>query len=169
MWFYLQPCIMPLLVVAMVIFIAYYMYRNRKSGQGNSCALGCALCCCGTVCLFLAAVFLGMLDSAFGTKTLYRDAGRHWYMETYEIDTTRFYSVGVTPAGDLCESGQPWYSVIGFQGGTAGWKQYPTELYLRQQSGALHYFNFKTATVTDLGNVPTDVPMIPVEEFFREL
>ena len=90
-------------------------------------------------------------------------------MHTYYVDDTLFYGIEVSPTEGLSDTAEPWYCCLGFQGGEAGWKNKPTELYLRQEQGSLFYFNFETEEIMELGNVPVDVPMYPIEKFFRKL
>ena len=167
MWIDLEPYVMPLMVLSVLFVLGRYLIQARRKGAKNGCSLGCF----GMICLFVIG---GIISSFFSTKTLYCDGTRRWYMHTPDIDGVTFYNVGVSPTKGLPgDEGQayyePWYTCIGFQGGTAGWKKYPTELYLRQQSGPLLYFNFETGEVQDIGNMPADIPMQPVEKFFREL
>lgn len=171
MWIYLEPYVMPVAAVVVLVIIGRALIKMRLQGKKNGCSHGCSLGCFGVICL---VVLGGIISTFFSTKTLYCDGTRRWYMRTYHVDDTLFYSVQVSPTEGLPgDEGQgyyePWYTCIGFQGGTAGWKKYPTELYLRQQSGALHYFNFETGEVQDIGNIPVDIPMQPVEKFFCEL
>ena len=171
MWIYLEPYVMPVTLVVVLIIIGRVLIKKRLQGKKSGCSHGCSLGCFGVICL---VVIGGIISSFFGTKTLYCDGNRRWYMHTLDIDGETFYNVGVSPTKGLPgDEGQgyyePWYTCIGFQGGTAGWKKYPTELYLRQQSGPLLYFNFETGEVQDVGHIPADIPMQPVEKFFREL
>ena len=162
MYIYIEPYILPLLVLCVLIYIGRSLIKARRKGAKNGCGLGCF----GLICLVLAGP---LISSFFSTKALFDSGTRRWYLHTYDIDGTTCYGVTVSPMDGLRETGEPWYCCIGFQGGEAGWLNYPTELYLRQESGALHYFNFETGEVRDLGNVPVAVPMQPIEQFFRQL
>lgn len=162
MYLYIEPYILPCLALLVLFFIGRALIKARQKGAKNGCGLGCF----GLITLVLAGPLIGCF---FNTKGLCYNGTRRWYLHTYDIDGTTFYSVHVSPMSGLSETEEPWYCRIGFQGGEAGWKKHPTELYLRQKSGALHYFNFETEEVQDLGNVPVDVPMYPVEQFFRQL
>lgn len=166
MWYEIAPYVMPVAAVVALVIIGRALITLRLQGKKSGCTHGCSLGCFGVLCL----VVLGsIISSLFGSKTLYSGGERRWYMHTYDIDGTTFYSVNVHPTDGLSDGPEPWYTCIGFQGGEAAWKQYPTELYLRQESGALHYFNFETETVRDMGNVPIPGPSVPVETFFRQL
>lgn len=166
MWYYLLSYVTPLVWLVALAIIWRMLIKRRMHGKKSGCSHGCSLGCFGMLCL----VVLGsIISSFFSKKTLYSGSDRHWYMETYDIDGTTFYSVRVNPADGLSEGAEPWYTCIGFQGGEAAWKTYPTELYLRQRSGALHLFDFKFETVRDLGNIPIPGDSQPVEKFFREL
>ena len=163
MWYYIQPYVYFAALLVVLAVVGRWMFRTR----GKGCASGCSLGCFGVVALLsLSATISGL----FSSKILHVSDSRCWYMETCNIDGELFYNVKTSPWEGLGTDGyEPWYCNVGFQGGTAAWKNYPTELYLRQKSGALHYFNFETETVRDLGNVPIPGPSQPVEEFFREL
>ena len=166
MWYYLQSYI-PLLVWGTVLVIIWRaLVKQRMKGKKSGCSHGCSLGCFGVISILVVAVGV---SSWLSKKTLYSGSDRRWYMKTYDIDGTTFYSVNVHPTDGLGEGSEPWYTCIGFQGGEAAWKKYPTELYLRQKSGALHLFDFKNETVIDLGNMPIPGPSVPVEKFFREL
>lgn len=163
MWYYIQPYVSFVALLVVLAVVGRWMFRTR----GKGCASGCSLGCFGVIAVLLLSAAISNL---FSTKILHVSDSRCWYMETYDIDGTLFYSVKTSSWEGLDTDGnEPWYCCVGFQGGTAAWKNYPTELYLRQESGALHYFNFETETVRDLGNVPIPGPSQPVEEFFREL
>lgn len=166
MWYYLQSCVTPLVWVAVLVIIWRALIKQRMQGKKSGCSHGCSLGCFGVISLVVVAVGV---CSWLSTKTLYNGGDRHWYMETYDIDGKTFYSVRVNPTDGLGDGLEPWYTCIGFQGGEAAWKCYPTELYIRQSSGALHLFDFKYETVRDLGNIPIPCPSQPVEKFFREL
>ena len=171
MWIYIEPYVMPLFVLVVLFVIGRVLIKSRLQGKKNGCSHGCSLGCLGVICL---VVLGGIISTFFSTKTLYCDGTRRWYMRTYHVDDTLFYSVQVSPTEGLPgDEGQgyyePWYTCIGFQGGEAAWKKYPTELYLRQESGALFLFDFKNETVIDLGKMPIPGPSVPVEKFFREL
>ncbi len=162
MYIYIEPYIFPTVLLVALILIGRILIKARMKGKKNGCSLGCF----GLICLVLAGP---VITSFFNTKPLYDNGHRRWYLHTYHVDDTLFYGIDVSPSTGLADNGEPWYCCIGFQGGEAGWKKYPAELYLRQESGALHYFNFETEEVVDLGPVPVGVPMQPIEEFFRSL
>lgn len=166
MWYEIAPYVMPVAAVVALVIIGRALITMRLQGKKSGCSHGCSLGCFGVISILVVAVGV---SSWLSKKTLYSGSDRHWYMKTYDIDGTTFYSVNVHPTDGLGEGSEPWYTCIGFQGGEAAWKQYPTELYLRQKSGALHLFDFKNETVIDLGNMPIPGPSVPVEEFFREL
>ena len=163
MWYYIQPYVSFVALLVVLAVVGRWMFRTRGKGCGSGCSLGCF----GVIAVLLLSA---SISGFFSSKILHVSDSRCWYMETYDIDGTLFYSVKVSSWEGLdTEGNEPWYCCVGFQGGTAAWKNYPTELYLRQKSGALHYFNFETETVRDLGNVPIPGPSQPVEAFFREL
>ena len=163
MWYYIQPYVSFVALLVVLAVVGRWMFRTRGKGCGSGCSLGCF----GVIAVLLLSA---SISSFFSSKILHVSDSRCWYMETYDIDGELFYNVKTSSWDGLDSDGkEPWYCCIGFQGGTAAWKNYPTELYLRQSSGALHYFNFETETVEDLGNVPIPGPSQPVEEFFREL
>lgn len=166
MWYYLQIYVFPLVWVVMLVIIGRALIRARMQGKKSGCSHGCSLGCFGVICLVVVG---SIISSLFSSKPLYSGGERRWYMQTLDVDGETFYCVQVHPTDGLGEGAEPWYTCIGFQGGTAAWKKYPAELYLRQQSGALHYFNFETETVRDMGNVSIPGPSQPVETFFREL
>ena len=163
MWYYIQPYVSFVALLVVLAVVGRWMFRTRGKGCGSGCSLGCF----GVIAVLLLSA---SISSFFSSKILHVSDSRCWYMETSDIDGELFYNVKTSSWDGLDSDGkEPWYCCIGFQGGTAAWKNYPTELYLRQSSGALHYFNFETETVEDLGNVPIPGPSQPVEEFFREL
>lgn len=163
MWYYIQPYVSFVALLVVLAVVGRWMFRTRGKGCGSGCSLGCF----GVIAVLLLSASISRF---FSSKILHVSDSRCWYMETCDIDGELFYNVKTSSWDGLDSDGkEPWYCCIGFQGGTAAWKNYPTELYLRQSSGALHYFNFETETVEDLGNVPIPVPSQPVEEFFREL
>ena len=163
MWYYIQPYVSFVALLVVLAVVGRWMFRTRGKGCGSGCSLGCF----GVIAVLLLSA---SISSFFSSKILHVSDSRCWYMETCDIDGELFYNVKTSSWEGLGTDGnEPWYCNVGFQGGTAAWKNYPTELYLRQKSGALHYFNFETETVRDLGNVPIPGPSQPVEEFFREL
>lgn len=171
MWYNIVISVVPVAVLVLLACIVRAWIKARAQGKKTfgddlGCSPGCSYGCFGVLCLLVISV---CVSSLFSTKTLYSSGERRWYMHTYDIDGTTFYSINVHPTEGLSDGPEPWYTCIGFQGGEAAWKKYPTELYLRQQSGALHYFNFETETVRDMGNVPIPGPSMPVEKFFRRL
>lgn len=163
MWYYIQPYVSFVALLVVLAVVGRWMFRTRGKGCGSGCSLGCF----GVIAVLLLSA---SISSFFSSKILHVSDSRCWYMETCDIDGVLFYNVKTSSWEGLGTDGnEPWYCCVGFQGGTAAWKNYPTELYLRQKSGALHYFNFETETVRDLGNVPIPGPSQPVEEFFRSL
>lgn len=163
MWYYIQPYVSFVALLVVLAVVGRWMFRTRGKGCGSGCSLGCF----GVIAVLLLSA---SISSFFSSKILHVSDSRCWYMETCDIDGELFYNVKTSSWEGLGTDGnEPWYCCVGFQGGTAAWKNYPTELYLRQKSGALHYFNFETETVRDLGNVPIPGPSQPVEEFFRSL
>lgn len=163
MWYYIQPYVSFVALLVVLAVVGSWMFRTRGKGGASGCSLGCF----GVIAVLLLSA---SISSFFSSKILHVSDSRCWYMETCDIDGELFYNVKTSSWEGLGTDGnEPWYCCVGFQGGTAAWKNYPTELYLRQKSGALHYFNFETETVRDLGNVPIPGPSQPVEEFFREL
>lgn len=163
MWYYVQPYVSFAALLVVLAVVGRYLFKTRGKGVASGCSLGCF----GLICLLLLSAGI---TSLFSSKILHVSDSRCWYMKTFDIDGELFYNVKTSSWEGLGTDGkEPWYCCIGFQGGTAAWKNYPTELYLRQQSGSLHYFNFETETVRDLGNMPIPGASQPVEEFFREL
>lgn len=163
MWYYIQPYVSFVALLVVLAVVGRWMFRTRGKGCGSGCSLGCF----GVIAVMLLSASISDL---FSSKILHVSDFRCWYMKTCDIDGELFYNVKTSSWKGLGTDGnEPWYCCVGFQDGTAAWKNYPTELYLRQKSGALHYFNFETETVRDLGNMPIPVPSQPVKEFFREL
>ena len=162
MYIHIEPYIFPVFLLLVLGFVGRMLIKARRNGKKNGCALGCF----GLICLVLAGP---IISSFLDTKPLYDSGKRRWYMHTYYVDDTLFYGIEVSPTEGLSDAAEPWYCCLGFQGGEAGWKNKPTELYLRQEQGSLFYFNFETEEIMELGNVPVDVPMYPIEKFFRKL